>query len=73
MGSGEFAVGVTHTLPTFITSNYLDTSGTAQSYNVGWSADDSSRCIIDGHPASGTNWASYSYLGGPGAGWVVGG
>jgi hypothetical protein len=73
MGRWEFAnTGNTHAA--YISNiNYLDTSSTAQSYNVGWSADDSSLYSVDGHPACGTNWASYSYLGGSGAGGVVGG
>jgi len=68
MGSRRFAnAGNTHAA--YIRKiNYLDTSGTAQSYNVEWSVNDSSRYSVDTHAASGTNWASYVYLGG-----VVGG
>jgi hypothetical protein len=71
-GVGSLPTPVTHAA--YIRNiNYLDTSSTAQSYNVGWSADDSSLYSVDGHPACGTNWASYAYLGGSGAGGVVGG
>ncbi|KAF4627827.1 hypothetical protein G7Y89_g10333 [Cudoniella acicularis] len=73
MGSGEFAgtgfghAGYIHNM------DYVDTNSTAQYYTAGFGDSDSSRYNADPFPESGTTWGSYTYLGGPGAGEVVGG
>ena len=75
MGSGEFAdtgfgySGYIHNI------EYYDTSSDAIAYvpNSGDIISDTSRYTISEAYNSGTTWGSYFYLGGPGAGGVVGG
>jgi len=73
MGSGQFAAtGYGHSA--FIANmNYIDTNNYLQTYTSGFWTDDAARYTVDAHISSGTNWGSYVYLGGPGAGGVVGG
>jgi hypothetical protein len=52
---------------------YLDANGTAQDYTGSFVDSNSTRYDHVAFPSSGTSWGSYVYLGGPGAGGVVGG
>ncbi|KAE9364680.1 DUF239-domain-containing protein [Stipitochalara longipes BDJ] len=73
MGSGDFAEtgfgnsGYMHNM------YYLDTNGNSFDFNASFSDSDASRYDHRAFPSSGTAWGSYLYLGGPGAGGVVGG
>ncbi|KUJ19689.1 DUF239-domain-containing protein, partial [Mollisia scopiformis] len=73
MGSGEFAeTGSGHSA--YIHNMvYTDTSGNSQDYTAGFGDSDSTRYDHQNVVSSGTSWGSYVYLGGPGAGGVVGG
>jgi hypothetical protein len=73
MGSGEFAqTGFGHSA--YIHNMvYTDTSGGTNDYAAGFWDSDSSRYNHDNTASSGGSWGSYVYLGGPGAGGVVGG
>lgn len=73
MGSGEFAAtGFGHSA--YIHNmQYTDPSGNAQFYTAGFGDSDSSRYSHVNVANSGGDWGSYVYLGGPGAGGVVGG
>jgi hypothetical protein len=71
MGSGEFATtGFGHSAYMH-NMVYTDTSGNAQDFTAGFGDSDSSRYNHVNAVSSGTNWGSYVYLGGPGAGGVV--
>jgi len=74
MGSGEFAeTGFGHSA--YIHNMvYTDpSSGDDVDYTAGFGDSDSTRYDHVNVVSSGTNWGSYVYLGGPGAGGVVGG
>ncbi|CZR65436.1 uncharacterized protein PAC_15336 [Phialocephala subalpina] len=73
MGSGEFAqtgFGKSAYIHNMV---YTDTGGNSQDYTAGFGDSDSSRYNHANVVSSGTTWGSYVYLGGPGAGGVVGG
>ncbi|EON98440.1 putative carboxyl-terminal proteinase protein [Phaeoacremonium minimum UCRPA7] len=74
MGSGEFGTtGFGHSA--YIHNMvYTDTTGsTYYDYTASFGDSDSARYNHQNVASSGTNWGSYVYLGGPGAGGVVGG
>jgi hypothetical protein len=73
MGSGEFAEKGSGHSAYIHNMVYTDTSGNTQSYTAGYWDSDSSRYDHVNVVSSGTSWGSYVYLGGPGAGGVVGG
>lgn len=72
MGSGEFSqTGFGHSA--YIHNMvYFDTNGNTQDYTAGFGDSDSSRYNHQNVISSGTNWGSYVFLGGPGAGGCVG-
>lgn len=73
MGSGEFAqTGFGHSA--YIHNMvYYDSGGASHDYTANFGDSDSSRYNHVNVASSGTDWGSYVYLGGPGAGGVVGG
>lgn len=52
---------------------YLDTNGTSQDYTASFGDSNSTRYDHMAFSSSDNSWGSYVYLGGPGAGGVVGG
>jgi hypothetical protein len=73
MGSGEFASAGSGHAAYIKNMNYIDTNTYLQDYNANYWDSDSSRYSHDQHLLSGTDAGSYVYLGGPGAGGVIGG
>jgi hypothetical protein len=72
MGSGEFGTAGAGKAAYIRNMIYNDPTGAAQYYTAGFWASDTSRYNFEAYPVSGTLWGSYVYLGGPGAGGVVG-
>jgi hypothetical protein len=72
MGSGEFGTAGSGKAAYIHNMEYTDPTSTAQYYTAGFGASDTSRYNFVSYPTSGTSWGSYVYLGGPGAGGVVG-
>jgi hypothetical protein len=72
LGSGEFAekgFGRSAYIHNLV---YFDTAGVSHPYTAGFWDSDPTRYDHRNVVNSGTNWGSYVYLGGPGAGGVVG-
>jgi hypothetical protein len=72
MGSGEFGTAGSGQAAYIHNMEYTDPTSAAQYYTAGFWASDTSRYNFLSYPNSGTSWGSYVYLGGPGAGGVVG-
>ena len=75
MGSGNFPEGGFGQAAYMRNIHYFDQSNTQQDYNSGGAfvISDTNRYRLDDTWNSGTDWGSYMYLGGPGAGGVTGG
>ncbi|KAH8647886.1 hypothetical protein BX600DRAFT_475973 [Xylariales sp. PMI_506] len=73
MGSGEFGTTGFGYSAYIHNMDFIDTSGYLEDYTAGFGDSDSSRYNHQNAVSSGTSWNSYVYLGGPGAGGVVGG
>jgi hypothetical protein len=73
MGSGEFADKGDKKSAYIRNIVSVDPSGNDQDYSAGVMESDHERYRIQSHWRSGTSWKSYCYVGGPGAGGVVGG
>lgn len=73
MGSGEFPEAGAGRAAYIRNMVYLDANGKEQMYGGYTQQSDPSRYRIKPFWNSGTSWSSYVYVGGPGAGGVVGG
>ncbi|TVY43669.1 hypothetical protein LOCC1_G005492 [Lachnellula occidentalis] len=73
MGSGEFASAGSGKAAYIHNMVYQDSASAYHDYTAGFGDSDVARYTHDAHASSGTNWGSYVYLGGPGAGGVIGG
>ncbi|KAK3181611.1 hypothetical protein K4F52_007166 [Lecanicillium sp. MT-2017a] len=73
MGSGEFADKGDKKSAYIRNMVYFDASGKSKDYSAGTMESDHERYRIEAHWGSSSSWNSYCYVGGPGAGGVVGG
>jgi len=73
MGSGEFAQTAYSHSAYIHNMVYTDTSGNTHDYSAGFWDSDASRYNHVNTGAGSSDWGSYVYLGGPGAGGVIGG
>ncbi len=73
MGSGEFADKGDKKAAYIRNVVYVDSSGNDKDYSAGTMESDHERYRIAPHWGSKSTWNSYCYVGGPGAGGVVGG
>lgn len=73
MGSGEFAEKGYGKVGYFLNATYTNSGNVSVGYEGVWTESDAERYTYEEHFLSGTNMGSYAFLGGPGAGGVVGG
>ncbi|TVY85707.1 hypothetical protein LAWI1_G008190, partial [Lachnellula willkommii] len=73
MGSGEFADAGSGRAAYIHNMVYLDAGAGYVDYTAGFADSDAGRYTNVAYPSSGTSWGSYVYIGGPGAGGVIGG
>jgi hypothetical protein len=73
MGSGEFGTSGWPWAAYIHNIVYYDLSGGPIEWSAPYSCSDTSRYNVEYFPDSGSNWGTYVFLGGPGAGGVVGG
>ncbi|TVY29144.1 hypothetical protein LHYA1_G002679 [Lachnellula hyalina] len=71
MGSGEFAAAGAGKAAYMRNMVYQDAKSGFHDYTGGFWNSDIARYTNDAHLSSGTNWGSYVYLGGPGAGGII--
>jgi hypothetical protein len=73
MGSGEFGTSGWPWAAYMHNIVYDDLSGDAIEWNAPYWCSDTSRYNVEYFPDSGSSWGTYVFIGGPGAGGVVGG
>jgi len=73
MGSGEFAAKGLGRAAYIKNITYTNPKNVSTPYNGVFKDDDTTRYTHEAHFLSGTNMGSYAFIGGPGAGGVVGG
>lgn len=73
MGSGEFAAAGYGRAGYIMNMTYTDAQNASMPYNGVFTDSDVTRYTHEAHLLSGTNMGSYAFIGGPGAGGVVGG